>query len=183
MPEMDGYELSRKIREAEAGHATPIPIIAWTANALADEANRCHTAGMNDLLVKPCDMTQLKKAVSRWLNVPADQDVPVDSQVLSAIVDDPAGQTKLLRDFMRHIRGDLIKLDQALDAGDMASINSTAHRMKGSARMVGARKLADACEQIEKAGRANLPESAHAARNRLDIAMTSLHDHIEKDTE
>ncbi len=183
MPEMDGYELARKIRESETGHATPIPIIAWTANALAEEANRCHNAGMNDLLVKPCDMTQLKKAVSRWLNVPSGKDVPVDMQVLSSIIEDQAGQTRLLREFMQHIRADLIELDQSLETGNLASIASTAHRMKGSARMVGAGRLAETCEQIEKAGRANQPDGARAARIELDTALASLDTFIERNIE
>lgn len=68
MPEMDGYGLVRAIRHIEAEQLlTSTPVIAWTANALAEEERLCHAAGMDDLLVKPADLTQLKKMLEKWL--------------------------------------------------------------------------------------------------------------------
>ncbi len=68
MPEMDGYELVREIRKIEAAESRQrIPVIAWTANALAEEVERCRTAGMDELLVKPADLMQLRKVLAKWL--------------------------------------------------------------------------------------------------------------------
>lgn len=71
MPEMDGYELTRNIRAIEqtsaAGH---IPIIAWTANVLAEESYRCHAAGMDDLLTKPTELADLRAMLVKWLTPP-----------------------------------------------------------------------------------------------------------------
>ncbi len=54
MPEMDGYEATRRIRDAEARNGWPrVPVIAVTANALEDDRNRCLDAGMDDHLAKP----------------------------------------------------------------------------------------------------------------------------------
>lgn len=68
MPEMDGYELAREIRRIEAAESRRrMPVIAWTANALAEEAGRCREVGMDELLVKPAELMQLREVLSRWL--------------------------------------------------------------------------------------------------------------------
>ena len=77
MPEMDGYEASRRIRalEAEAvagaapdaGHPAHIPIIAMTAHAMKGDRERCLDAGMDDYLSKPFTRSQLSEALRRRL--------------------------------------------------------------------------------------------------------------------
>jgi len=68
MPEMDGYELTYRIRDLEQQAGTPrTPIIAWTANVLAEEEERCHTAGMDDLLTKPTELADLRAMLLKWL--------------------------------------------------------------------------------------------------------------------
>jgi CheY-like chemotaxis protein len=70
MPEMDGYEASRKIRQAEkASQATwpaPVRIIAMTANAMAGDREKCISAGMDDYLSKPVRKSDLQAALLRW---------------------------------------------------------------------------------------------------------------------
>ena len=54
MPQMDGYEATRRIRDAEVRNGWPrVPVIAVTANALEDDRKRCLDAGMDDHLAKP----------------------------------------------------------------------------------------------------------------------------------
>jgi CheY-like chemotaxis protein len=51
---MDGYEATRRIRDAEVRNGWPrVPVIAVTANALEDDRKRCLDAGMDDHLAKP----------------------------------------------------------------------------------------------------------------------------------
>jgi PAS domain S-box-containing protein len=70
MPEMDGYELTCKIRGIEAQTETSIhiPIIAWTANVLSDEVERCQIAGMDDFLTKPTELADLRAMLVKWMN-------------------------------------------------------------------------------------------------------------------
>lgn len=66
MPKMDGYELGRAIRAGEAGKRR-MPIIALTANAMADEAARCASAGMDDFVGKPTRLEVLQAMLEKWL--------------------------------------------------------------------------------------------------------------------
>ena len=68
MPEMDGYEASRRIRELEKEQAfTPIRIIAMTANAMQGDRENCLAAGMNDYIAKPVDLPDLRAVLERNL--------------------------------------------------------------------------------------------------------------------
>jgi CheY-like chemotaxis protein len=76
MPNMDGYEASRRIRQAEAsegpGHGDQgtgkhIPIIAMTASALKSDREKCLEAGMDDFVTKPVNPKILAHAVEAWL--------------------------------------------------------------------------------------------------------------------
>ena len=195
MPGMDGYTLSRAIRKIEAEEARPrTPIIAWTANALADESGRCHAAGMDDLLVKPTDMTHLRKMLAKCLSISetgssqvthslSDAEsghipLPIDYAVLNQVVTDKIEQIQLLQDFQSHIRGDYSKLLEMLEQDDPANVEDTAHRMKGSCRMVGATYLAKACEDIERAARDGDMSEARTARVELDNTVRRLQTHF-----
>src|SRR5208283_2126243 len=73
MPEMDGYDATRKIREYEASSfqgngKTHIPIIALTAHAMKGDRELCIAAGMDDYLHKPFNRQQLAEVLGRWLS-------------------------------------------------------------------------------------------------------------------
>jgi CheY-like chemotaxis protein len=65
MPEMDGYEATRRIR-ALGGPAASLPILALTANVLPSDREACLAAGMDDFLGKPVKLDVLRAAVQRW---------------------------------------------------------------------------------------------------------------------
>lgn len=69
MPVMDGYEATRRIRQDAAWRH--LPIIALTANAMADEREHCRAAGMDDYLAKPIRMEQLAALLKHWLTLKA----------------------------------------------------------------------------------------------------------------
>lgn len=167
MPEMDGYALAQAIRKLEAEDRRPhTPIVAWTANALAEEGDHCKSAGMDDLLVKPANLMQLKEVLIKWLPVSESMDQqievsklgdasqvnnPINLKILKEIVPSNIEQAQVLQDFLAYIRTDNLKLMKLLELGDKVNAERMAHRMKGSSRMVGAIQLTNIYASIEKA--------------------------------
>jgi len=195
MPEMDGYALSWAIRKIEAEERlSRTPIIAWTANAHIEEETLCQNSGMDDLLVKPADLTQLKKMLAKWLSISEtdssqttsslyDEDggqatEPIDYAELSKVVPDRAEQIQVLHDFQSHIRADRTKLLEMLEQGDQVNVERTAHRMKGSSLMVGAKDLASACIAIEQAAREGNMDGTRVGMTSLDEAFKRFETHF-----
>ena len=70
MPEMDGYEATRKIRRPGSKALNPgIPIIAMTALAMQGDREKCIQAGMNDFIAKPVKRRELAKMLASWLEI------------------------------------------------------------------------------------------------------------------
>jgi CheY-like chemotaxis protein/HPt (histidine-containing phosphotransfer) domain-containing protein len=182
MPEMDGYALALEIRLAEAGRAH-VPIIALTANALQGEAERCRSVGMDDYLTKPAPLGKLAAILERWLPdaardapaaspaVPLPSHPPrttashqaVDLRVLEALVgNDP----ELIQDFVQDFRASAAQLAAELAvacrAPQPAAAAAIAHKLKSSARSMGALRLGELCASIENAGDA---DDTQALRN------------------
>ncbi len=67
MPEMDGFEATRRIRSA-AGHGAQVPIIAMTASAFSKDRQACLEAGMTDFLAKPVREPELRDKLHHWLS-------------------------------------------------------------------------------------------------------------------
>jgi CheY-like chemotaxis protein len=68
MPEMDGFEATRRLRDPASGVRDPaIPVIALTANAMQEDRQRCLDAGMSDYLAKPIKPDILAETIARWV--------------------------------------------------------------------------------------------------------------------
>jgi len=67
MPEMDGYEATRRIRAMEIQKAKEIPIAAMTANVFQEDIEKCMKAGMNEHLGKPLDFDEVLKLLRKYL--------------------------------------------------------------------------------------------------------------------
>ncbi len=194
MPDMDGYEMTRTIRNIETLEGLPrIPVIAWTANALKEESEHIAAAGMDALLVKPVSMKVLRRTLSKWLVPIGEADKmtqgemsqpdihtaprkrsPIDYSVLDIIITNKDEQPQLLREFINHIHTDRSKLYEMLAQQDGASLRSTAHRMKGSCNMVGAARLSSACAGIEKVAATGDMAKVNEIVAELDNALKEL---------
>ncbi|HEX7441988.1 MAG TPA: ATP-binding protein, partial [Caldimonas sp.] len=168
MPVMDGYGLSSSIRREE-GEGPRMPIIALTANALKEEADRCRAAGMDEYLTKPVQVGTLEATLQRWLDGGAaaaawtaelsappprrgERGEAVDATVLPSLIgNDPARLSEFLLDFVAIAGTGATGLHSALAAGRVAQAGAVAHRLKSSARAIGAIHLGDLCEAIELA--------------------------------
>ncbi len=169
MPNMDGYGLTAAIRTAEAGKAR-IPIIAFTANAIREEAEHCLELGMDDYLSKPVQLVDLEKMLEKWLppaaeEIPAasteaapsaaDASAPVDISVLKKLIgDDEAMIREFLGDFRVSMTEIAVELRAACAAGQAATAGTLGHKLKSPARSVGALALGELCYAMEQAGKA-----------------------------
>lgn len=179
MPEMDGYELARRIRLAERDSGGRLPIVALTASALAGEAERCFSAGMDDYLTKPVDMASLNQTILRWLPVASDlrrgvvgpigraaepespRSVPMvvgtDCREPPALDLDHVVETfgsvrdaaELLAFFIESTEPLIHTVVGSLAAGDLEEARRAAHSAAGAARTAGATTLATLCSEIE----------------------------------
>jgi PAS domain S-box-containing protein len=168
MPVMDGYELARSIRRAEAAReanmngaakAERLPIIAVTANTLAESRKECQAAGMDEVLTKPIELVTLKRTLDRWLPI-------VEGAQLSAIMafDDAAIRAlangdetvvgELLEEYRQANDVDLGAVARSIQEDGFEGVRSAAHRIKGAARMIGASGLSEAAASLELAARA-----------------------------
>ncbi len=185
MPELDGYGLTRTIRSEEVGEAR-LPIIALTANASKDEEERCLMAGMDAYLTKPLRLAELEQIMKKWLPTPARsgglEPAPhVETQVrepssaspapaqlkkrldldelANVIGDRPETIREFLGGFNKNCREAALELARAFAASSARDAEFIAHRLKSSARAVGAFALGDICDAMEQAGNAHDVES------------------------
>ena len=169
MPVMDGYTLTRNIRQEE----TPgrrIPIVALTANALSGEPRRAADAGVDGYLTKPLQLHTLKDAIRRYLVLPdnweagvspdqaersdfiADVITDFDPKVLQRLLgDDPEIIIECLEEFLISLSNVGHALVGSIRSGDWVSADQLAHRLKSSSLSTGALKVWTLCKEIESA--------------------------------
>jgi two-component system, NarL family, sensor histidine kinase EvgS len=182
MPEMNGYELTRRIRELEATKGDKrIPIIACTANALGGEADNCLAAGMDDYLAKPVQLNELSKKLDHWLPIerPA---APLDRSALASLTGgDVAAEREILGDFRRVNEEDAAMLRCAIDGTNILDVTTASHRIKGASKMIGAMGLAAVCERLERASRADDWLTVRANMGAFELEMERLNHYCEED--
>jgi CheY-like chemotaxis protein/HPt (histidine-containing phosphotransfer) domain-containing protein len=195
MPEMDGYALSRAIREHEEKAGLPrTPIIAWTANVLPSAAALCRAAGMDDILTKPAELGALRKTLTTWLPAAVASTLRPDDVAgetlrkgpvaaltlagLSKIASTPEQRAEILVDFISNSESDLSDLRAAQRIQDLPACARIAHRMLGSSQMIGATELAEVCGTMERAARMGSSEDVMKADAAMDGALERLDAHL-----
>jgi CheY-like chemotaxis protein/HPt (histidine-containing phosphotransfer) domain-containing protein len=169
MPEMDGYALARAVREEECRLGlSRTPLLAVTASVMQEETDLCLTSGMDETIAKPIDPGHLAAALAKWLPArsPAPRNFePTTSKeddgswfdplaLIPLVGDDPLAIAEILQDFLSSAEAIFQEISQALKSGEADAAGKAAHKLKSSARAVGANALADCSAELEKAGKA-----------------------------
>jgi signal transduction histidine kinase/AmiR/NasT family two-component response regulator/HPt (histidine-containing phosphotransfer) domain-containing protein len=167
MPELDGYDATRRIREAERPSSSHIPVIAVTAFAMKEELGRCLEAGMDDYLSKPFREEDVEEVVDRWLSIKAAQEEPkelfaevlagdqgIDIATFDRLRDIGKGRqgdptTSIVRSFLTNLPRYVKRIHNGLAERDAEGLATAAHSLIGSAGMIGALKLSAMCREAE----------------------------------
>jgi signal transduction histidine kinase/DNA-binding response OmpR family regulator len=200
MPEMDGYEATRQIRNPQSAIRNHrVPIIAMTANAMKGDREKCMEAGMNDYVCKPVSPQALVEALEKWL--PKETAEKTEQALLNpkdaatgpgekldlseTPVFDIAGMMVLLmgdedfmrttaRSFLKNLPGEIKALRDYLKAGDASGAARQAHSIKGASANVGGEALREAAFEMEKNAKAGHLEAVMARLPELDMQFARL---------
>jgi CheY-like chemotaxis protein len=158
MPNMDGYEATRRIRahEAEAQSPHQTLVVAMTANVMSGERELCYKAGMNDYFTKPVDVVRLREMLGRYF-IFANDDAEVDPTSTLAFKQSSTGnvlmhdddRAELLSVFFVRSEAQLRTLDSALQEQRTDAWQAIGHYLKGSGLALGLERFAELCRQIE----------------------------------
>jgi PAS domain S-box-containing protein len=185
MPEMDGYEATRKIREKESTTGKRrVPIVALTANALTGDREKCIVAGMDDYLTKPVDFQILKETLSKWTRAVISPNLfaPVSLKAVeykqsaygrkglrtldrSRLMElktiqqagDPDLITEIVSIYFKTAPDFLKKIKKANEENNIELLAREAHGFKSTCGSIGAQIMSDLCFQLE--GRQGAPLS------------------------
>jgi PAS domain S-box-containing protein len=172
MPEMNGYEATRKIRGYEAVTADyadkkRTPIIALTADAFKDDKDKCLSEGMDFYLAKPFSPEEIVSVIRRFISdksKPAADDSSADHQIKQLQIFDRdgfseriGGNTELYDEivpiFLEKFPKEISVLHSFIEKQDFEKIRLQAHSIKGMCLNIGADVLADFAKKIENIAR------------------------------
>ncbi len=158
MPEMDGYEATQKIRQLEESRGTSrekrTRIVALTANALAEDRERCLTGGMDDFLSKPFTAAELRRALLRCVGT---EDATPVAAATGSRLDQLAAELDresvvlMIEDYIKDLPVRLAALERDLADGKREEVERTAHSLKGVSAQFGLEDLRAAFGSIEDA--------------------------------
>ena len=182
MPQLDGYETTRRIRQLEQKRTAPfdwkapIHIIAMTANAMEGDREKCLTAGMNDYLSKPVRRNELKAALDRHgeiqpngvadssaksesetISVRSDtsssDEVLVDLDQLRDVTDDePERMQQLIDLYLTQAVPMLDGLKEAIQTNSSGDVARIAHKLVGSSVSCGVEAFTQPLRELERLG-------------------------------
>ncbi len=164
MPVMDGFEATAIIRDREKKTGAHIPIIALTAHAMKGDRERCLEAGMDGYIAKPIRAKDLYKAIEMTATKVCgsqlqDNVIANEKEVLdrNKILEQTGGNEEALKEIVELFAVESAKLMKrirdAITSEDVSELQLAAHTLKGSIRIFGAERSAEAALRLETMGR------------------------------
>ncbi len=174
MPEIDGFDATRRIRaiEAERSPARHVPIIAMTAYALSGDRDKCLEAGMDDYLIKPIDIASFDAMIAKWVSTGggrptatarAGTDRPADQGQSPMAFDKKAFMKRIMQDeslaatvmsaFQEDMPGQIANLKRSIAEGQWETAEHFAHRIRGAAANLSCLWMCEKAREIEVAAR------------------------------
>jgi CheY-like chemotaxis protein/HPt (histidine-containing phosphotransfer) domain-containing protein len=157
MPELDGLDASRRIRERWSGDSGP-RIVAMTANALPEDREACFAAGMDDYVAKPIRPEELAEALKRVRPIGANDEAAangagttLDAEAVDALRE--LGGADFLTEVIDTFLADapvLIATLRTSSEADAQELRRAAHTLKSNGQTFGARQFADLCRELEE---------------------------------
>jgi signal transduction histidine kinase/DNA-binding NarL/FixJ family response regulator len=144
MPEMDGYEATRRIK---ANHNS-LPVVAMSASALREDRERALDAGMSGYLAKPMTLEMLRDALAPWLAAPrppVETARPLDPHVKR--------RRKVMELFLKDVPTNLERIREALRQGHSEQLAAEAHRLRGGCSVFGAARMSETSSELVEVGR------------------------------
>ncbi|MFA5834932.1 MAG: PAS domain S-box protein [Bacteroidota bacterium] len=168
MPEMDGFEATKTIRETEVSDMRTC-IIAMTANALQGDRERCLQAGMNDYLSKPIKQNDLQSMIEKWLlQVGKSKENAVEQPAApeTSLIDNTRIQeilelgerelvVELMTIYLQDSEAALSEIESAITLNDSKILRESSHKLKGSSANLGINTIYSICAQIEQFAKNN----------------------------
>ena len=189
MPEMDGYEATKEIRERE-GASRHTPVIAMTASAMQGDREQALEAGMDDYVAKPVKLKELEAILERWISKAKEDKATVfeagegsvgqdsdedslDRSVLAGLRElqeegEPDILNGLIELFLTNVPPQLVALREAVEGGDAHSVERIAHTLKGSCGNMGAVRMQALFAELEEVGRSEGLAAAPVRITRLE---------------
>ncbi len=172
MPELDGLSATRQIRARELAEGSlPLPIVAVTANAFAEDRANCLAAGMNDYISKPFTEDQLRAVLVKWapkaVAVTQEGAMAVTPSTVMRSASDadlscldlttierlqktsPNLLARLVETYCNYAVPAVDALQAAVRVADAEAACTSAHSLKSSSANVGALKLSELCRSLE----------------------------------
>ncbi len=168
MPGMDGVEAMRRIRAREQKEGRRrTRIVALTASAMKENAERCLSAGADAFLTKPFQLQALREALAgretKTSPVTAGAGALDLPRLQAQLGNDPEGVALVLQTFEEQAPDYLKRLQEAVDAGDFRALEQAAHKLKGALLWITANAAAEAAFLLERLGASgNLTQAAQA---------------------
>jgi signal transduction histidine kinase/CheY-like chemotaxis protein/HPt (histidine-containing phosphotransfer) domain-containing protein len=189
MPELDGYECTRLIRQA----STPvqnhrIPIVAMTAHAMAGDREKCLASGMDDYVTKPINAQAVREALERCLAgqpwpanavvnaEPTRSELAVESFDRGDLLKRMGSENlarRVVRRFLSELPRQLAALTEAVNRSDAGAAGVAAHSLKGEASNVGGTQVRVTAERLEMMAKAGKLASVSGLMPELAVQCSS----------